>query len=486
MRKSVRAALAAALGLATIPTMALSGTASAASQYRIDWSPCPGFEQVQCGTMRVPVDWAKPRGPQITLTVARRPAGDPRHRIGTLFYNPGGPGDGGVKYILGADSFFSGVFSDTLKARFDLVAMDPRGVGDSTPVHCGVPVVVPGVTLFPKTEQEFQRLRQHSREVGLSCLRDSGELARHVDTASVARDHEALRLALGERRISWLAISYGAQIGAIYAALFPNGTRGMVIDAALEHSGSELIMTAEGIAITEDAFNRFAAWCPTSPTCALRGQDVATAFDHLVAAADAHPIPVEGAVRPVSGEDIRMAMPNLLALKEPSIYGPDASWAGASRALAAAMARDASAFALPPEADLSSRGANACLDYVSEIRTYADMQQRLELGRQLAPHMQGASEMWQVVNCLNWPIPATNPLHRLDVRGVPTLIVNATHDVETSYRWAYGLAGQIRGSAMLTREGDGHTSYYTSTCARAAIDNFLLSRSAPATQVCTS
>jgi pimeloyl-ACP methyl ester carboxylesterase len=293
-------------------------------------------------------------------------------------------------------------------------------------------------------------------------------------------------LALGDRQISWLAISYGAQIAANYAALFPDATRSLAVDAALEHSGSEVAMTAEGITITEDAFNRFVAWCPTSPTCALRGQDVATAFDQLVAAADVHPIPVDGAVRPVAGEDIRMRMFDLLALKEPSIFGPDASWAGASRALAAAMAGDASAFAVPPEADLSSRGAVACLDYDSEVRTWTDMQQRLVLGRQLAPHLQGASEMWQVVNCLNWPIPAANPLHRLDVRGVPTLIANATHDPETSYRWAYGLAAQIRGSAMLTREGDGHTSYYTSACARSAIDAFLLSRSAPATHVCTS
>ena len=487
MKKSVRAALTAtAVGLAAIPAMALTSSASAARHHGMVWSPCPGFETVQCGALSVPVDWAEPHGPQISLSVARRPADDPTHRVGTLFYNPGGPGDGGVKYVVGADSFFGGAFSDTLKARFDLVAMDPRGVGDSTPGHCAVPVVVPNVTLFPKTKQDFERLRRHSREVGLSCLRDSGDLARHVDTVSVARDHEALRLALGVRRISWLAISYGAQIAANQAALFPNGIRSMVIDAALEHSGSEVAMTADGIAITEDAFNRFVAWCPTSPTCALRGQDVAAAFDHLVAEADAHPMPVKGAVRPVSGEDIRMRMFDLLALKEPSIYGPDVSWAGASRALAAAMAGDASAFALPSEADLSSRGAIACLDYDSEIRTYADMQQRLVLGRQLAPHLQGASEMWQIVNCLNWPIPAANPLHRLDVRGVPTLIVNATHDPETSYRWAYGLAAQIRGSVMLTREGDGHTSYYTSACARSAIDAFLLSGSASPAQVCTS
>jgi pimeloyl-ACP methyl ester carboxylesterase len=389
-----------------------------------------------------------------------------------------------VKYVFGADSFFSGVFSDELKARFDIVAMDPRGIGDSTPVHCGVPVLTPDVMVFPKTAQEFQHLREHSRAIGLSCLRDSGALAAHVDTISVARDHEALRKALGVDKISWLAISYGAQVAANYAALFPRSTRGMVIDAALEHSGSEVMMTAEEISVSEDAFNRFAAWCPTSPTCALRGQDVAEVYDRLVAGADAHPIPVAGAVRPVNGEDIRMGTPRLLTLKEPSIYGPDASWAGLSRAIAAAVAGDASGFAIPVEEDLSGIAAIGCMDYNLDVHTYGEMQQRLLLGRELAPHLQGASELWQVINCVDWPIPPANPLRRLDVENVPTLIVNATHDPSTAYRWAYGLAAQIHGSVMLTRNGDGHTSYYTSACARAAIDAYLVTRTAPATQVC--
>ena len=344
---------------AVASTAGVSTALSPAHRFAIDWALCPGSDRTQCGTLNVPTDWARPRGEQITLAVARRPADQPGRRMGTLFYNPGGPGDGGVKYVFGADSFFAGVFSDDVKARFDIVAMDPRGIGDSTPVHCGVPVLAPGVTLFPKTEQEFLRLRDHSRAIGLSCLRDSGALAAHVDTISVARDHEALRKALGVDKISWLAISYGAQVAANYAALFPRSTRGMVIDAALEHSGSEVMMTAEEISVSEDSFNRFAAWCPTSPTCALRGQDVAAVYDQLVTGADEHPIPVAGAVRPVTGEDIRMGTPRLLTLKEPSIYGPDASWAGLSRAIAAAVAGDASGFAVPVEEDLSESQRSA-------------------------------------------------------------------------------------------------------------------------------
>jgi pimeloyl-ACP methyl ester carboxylesterase len=478
-------ALAAAC-LATAVCVVPSRASSADPGYAVNWAQCPGSDRTQCGTMTVPLDWANERGDRITLSVARRPADQPARRIGTLFYNPGGPGDGGVAYVLGADSFYSGVFSPELKARFDIVAMDPRGVGESTPVHCGVPVIAPGVTLFPQNETQFRALQRHSRAVGRSCLRDSGDLARHVDTVSVARDHEALRRALDVKRVSWLAISYGAQIAANYADLFPHRTRAVVIDAALEHSGGEIQMSTEGIAITEDAFNRFAAWCDTTTECALHGQDVGAVYDRLVREADAHPLAVPGAVRPVSGEDIRMATVNGLALKEPSIYGPDESWAGFSRKLQAALSGDGSPFGIPVEADLSARGANACLDYDLDVHTFEQLQQRMALAKQLAPHLQGGSELWQLINCIAWPIPVANPLHRVDVHGVPAMIVNATHDPETSYRWAFSLAAQFQGSVVVTRVGDGHTSYYTSACARGLIDGFLGHPVAPPAQTCTT
>jgi pimeloyl-ACP methyl ester carboxylesterase len=469
--------------VAASAAVAVAGAAAVPAP-KIHWTDCAGSERAQCGTIHVPLDWSEPHGDQITLAVARRPADRPGARIGTLFYNPGGPGDGGVKYVVGADGFFSGVFSAEVKARFDIVAMDPRGVGESTPIRCGVPVVVKGVTLFPRNRAQFDALKRHSRAVGRSCLRDSGELARHVDTASVARDHEALRKALGVRQVSWLAISYGAQIAANFAALFPDRNRVVVIDSALDHSGSETAMSAEGIAISEDAFNRFTTWCRTDRSCALRGRNVPRLYDLLVRRATAHPIRVDGAVRPVSGEDIVMATAPMLTLKEPSIYGPDASWAGFSRALAAALAGNAVAFAIPVGYDDPARGANACLDYNLDVHTWPQMQRRLDFARQLAPHLHGGSEIWQILNCIGWPIPPANPLHRLDVRGIPTMIVNATHDPETSYRWAHELAAQIRGSVMVTRIGDGHTSYYTSSCARTRIDAFLVSRHAPVSQVC--
>jgi hypothetical protein len=157
------------------------------------------------------------------------------------------------------------------------------------------------------------------------------------------------------------------------------------------------------------------------------------------------------------------------------------------------LAGDASAFAVPP---LPPEGtvitgfgalAVACQDYALEVRTFADMQRRIQLGRYLAPHLQGGSQSWLISQCVGWPVPPANPPRPLDVKGVPPLlIVNATHDANTSYKWAHVVAGQIRGSVVFTRVGDGHTSYLVSPCTRAVVDRYLIDRTVPGpAQVCT-
>ena len=144
----------------------------------------------------------------------------------------------------------------------------------------------------------------------------------------------------------------------------------------------------------------------------------------------------------------------------------------------------ATAFAVPHVDDPTDSDydvvASICSDYGSDVHTWAEMRRRLELGRRLAPHLRGASESWTALRCAGWPLPPSNPPRRLDVRGVPpVLLVNATHDPSTNYVWAHNLAGQIRGSVLLTRIGDGHTSYYTSPCVQAAIDRYLVTGRTP-------
>jgi len=473
-RRTVVVLLSLVASVVLLFSATTTATGGPRSHVRIDWEPCPQAPQSECGTLQVPVDWSRPHGPRISVAVARHRATDPSRRIGTLFYNPGGPGDGAAQYVANPETFFSA----ELIARFDLVGMDPRGIGGSTPIRCGLPAITATTTLFPHNEAEFDALTAHNRALGQSCLEQTGELLRHADTISVARDHEALRRALHAKTVSWFGVSYGTQVAANYAELFPGRTRAMALDAPLEHSLPEVHQLSGEILAAEDSFNRFADWCPTTDACALRGRDVRRTFDDLVARADREPIPVPGAIRPVTGEDIRMGTKGLLRFKEASIYGPQLSWAGLSQALQNALNGDASAFATgvagAEQTGLFGLLGNACLDYVPQVHTWAQMQQRLELGRQLAPHLQGAAETWQALLCIDWPVPATNPPRALQVRGVPALLVHAVHDPSDAYSWAHGLAAQIEGSQLLTRTGDGHTSYHTSPCAQSAMDRFLV------------
>jgi hypothetical protein len=121
-----------------IAVIFIAGAAQAAgdpgkpSRFKIDWSACEKSPQAQCGTLRVPIDWSKPSGATVSLAVARRPAKDQQQRVGTLFFNPGGPGDGAAKYIV---EVAEKVFSPTLLERFDLVGMDPPWLRASAIAH---------------------------------------------------------------------------------------------------------------------------------------------------------------------------------------------------------------------------------------------------------------------------------------------------------------------------------------------------------------
>jgi pimeloyl-ACP methyl ester carboxylesterase len=482
-------ALALTLGVAAaapIASAAQSGD-TPPEAFPISWTQCPDAPGIDCGTLRVPLDWARPGGEKISLTLARHRATDAAHRVGVLFINPGGPGGEAAEVAAAATQ----VFSAELVARFDIVGVDPRGIAGSTPVSCRIPNPQPGYTLFPRTEAQFEQMVRQNRELGRGCLEQTGRLLGHVDTVSVARDHEAVRIGLGEQTFNWLGLSYGSQIGANYAELFPHRVRAMVFDGALDHSASSVGLLADEIATVEDAFNRFATWCRTASTCAMAGRDVARAYDQLVARADASPIPVPGADHPVTGEDIRLATPSYLEFKQPTAFAPVPGWVRLGAAIRDARAGDASAFAVPPFQSPTEPTfgalAVACQDYALEVRTFADMQRRIQLGRYLAPHLQGGSQSWQINRCIGWPVPPSNPSRALSVHGVPpVLIVNATHDANTSYKWAHVLAGQIRGSVVFTRLGDGHTSYLVSPCARAVVDRYLVDRAIPdPAQVCS-
>src|SRR4051812_19632054 len=176
---------------AALVAATLAIPASAAAAPSLNWTACPfpgSPEQLQCASIQVPVDYAHPHGPSATVTVDRLPATG-AHPVGSLFFDPGGPGGSGTQIVY-AESLGFSLFSAATREHFDLIGVDPRGVGLSSPVRCDPAVLNRQVPVFPKNEAEFRRVVERNQALGRSCRRLTGPLLEHVDTVSAARDLE--------------------------------------------------------------------------------------------------------------------------------------------------------------------------------------------------------------------------------------------------------------------------------------------------------
>ncbi|MGH8882183.1 MAG: alpha/beta fold hydrolase, partial [Stackebrandtia sp.] len=278
------------LMLLSLPVIALAGyvavisTADAATD-GIDWKPCGETENVECGTVSVPRDWSRPDDDHIDLNMVRHVATSPDSTIGSLFFNPGGPGVPASGYV---GDYAEQTFSPELLERFDIIGIDPRGVGDSQQLHCDAPVHDPQVPQYPHSKEEYQELVAHNQKVADSC----DDSMPYLDSVSVAKDFDAVRAALGESTIDYLGQSYGSLLGTAYAQQFPDRIRTMVLDGVVDHSMSSDDLVIESAAAVENAFNRFALWCDTDTDCALHGRDVGDVWDALLEQATTDPIPV--------------------------------------------------------------------------------------------------------------------------------------------------------------------------------------------------
>ena len=208
----------------------LAGTTTAQAE-TLDWQPCAENAAVQCATITAPVDYAHPATGTVEVAVARKPATDPAHRIGVLFLMPGGPGGSGV------DTLVRDVpMPAELTARFDVVSFDPRGTNRSNPVMCDANLAANPPNVVPDTGGTLAAVKAYSRALGDSCREHTGPLVDHVDSANVARDIDAIRAALGERKLTLYGISYGTLAGQMYAENFPHRVRAMLLDSVFDHS----------------------------------------------------------------------------------------------------------------------------------------------------------------------------------------------------------------------------------------------------------
>ncbi|GAA2668125.1 MULTISPECIES: alpha/beta hydrolase [Actinosynnema] len=453
-----------------VASVLLAGTAQASpSPTGISWAPCPELADVECGELSVPVDRADPGDGRVGVAVARRVASDPARRIGVLVVNPGGPGNSGVDFVLRAD----GVFSPEVLARFDVVGFDPRGVGRSGAVVCSAEVVGRRPRVAPGGAAEFAALAAYNAELEADCRARTGPLHDHVDTLSVVEDVEALRVALGERRISFYGLSYGTLLGQQYAERHGARVRGVVVDSNVDHSQGTWRYAEVEAAGAEDAFEEFVAWCGRTSGCALHGRDVGAVWRGLLERAERGTLVLPGAGTPITADALRKNVRG-------AFYAP--AWASLAELLVALEAE--------PETVVAERESAAGADVVAEpfpavfcqdwalpvrdFREYAALTARV---RRVAPNMGGGQRPDQPIGtCLGRSADVANPQRPLRITGAPkVLMLNGAHDPATPLAGALNAHRQAGGAVVLvTYEGGGHGVYQRSACTRGVVDAYLL------------
>lgn len=430
-----------------------TSTTGSGSKGTIRWTDCgSGFE---CGTLRVPVDHAKPGGKTLELALIRHPASKPDQRIGSLLMNPGGPGASAIDLVR------SWPRAGTIGDRFDLVGFDPRGVGKSTPLDCHshLQEMYDADPSIDSPADETAILKTSKAFVS-ECARKYGDLLPYLGTTDVAKDMDAVRQALGEDQISYLGFSYGTSIGQEYARLFPTHVRAMILDGVVDQAPDGPTAAAQQAAGFTTALASYEHHCDTDG-CGFGGTKAAEVITEVSDAVERAPIPAPDADRP--------ATPGVLSLALGQALYSEQLWGSLSAALRGA--RDGDGSKLVALADMYlGRGpdgayrsgfeiyfAVSCLDDTwprDPDVLFADAKAAAK-----TDPIFGEPIVNDYVRCSLWPakpkplapVPATT-------KGLPPIVVvSTTKDPATPYENGVAVARQIPGAVLVTNEGEGHT-----------------------------
>ena len=440
----------------------------------------------------VPLDYSRPAGDTIQLSVIRKTATG--ERLGSLFINPGGPGASGYDLIAGS---FDYIANPDLQSRYDIYGWDPRGVGRSSPVRClgaaqldqylyGVPVNVAGSDAWLR-----ERLVQ-ATAFAASCVAGSGALIGHVDATSTARDLDILRAVSGDRKLNYLGFSYGTVYGTAYAELFPSLVGRMVLDGAIDPTLPEPTVFTAQMAGFDSAYRAFLANCVKAVGCPFSGS-----VDE--AAAQSSTLFAEIAARTLRNPDGRtLTAASLGAALAYPLYDR-AAWPTLSRMITGLKAGDPTiAFSFADtyndrERDgsyssntVASYTAELCLDgaYSSSLAgTKAELAEIQKAAPIVGIYL--AYSDWALVDtaCQSWPHRPLRSPHEASAPGAPAILVlGTTNDPATPYAWAESLAAQLHRGVLVTRKGEGHTAYAKGNdCIDSTVDRYLIAGAVPTT-----
>lgn len=483
---------------------------------RLAWEGCEPYATTQddkkaysnsaleCARLTVPLDYAKPDGVTVTVAVVRqRATGD---RIGSVVFNPGGPGASGISIVASlaeacvAAGLQPGCVDPALAGRFDFVGFDPRGVGASTPkIACqsdaqqdkdraeNWPGFMPSTTAADVTAAN-----DFSKKFVADCVKtisaegvDGTAFLAQVGTTNVAKDLDVLRAVLGEKQLTYVGWSYGTSIGTQYAEQFPGKVRAMILDGAVDPAVDSATDSLQQTAAFQRAFDTFAAWCAPRAGCPWTDAAAATTrFQSLAQPLMTSPLKLSDG-RVLSFLDAVIGVANAL-------YS-DTSWPALQAALEQMAAGKGDALmALADEYNgrdaaghysgmLEAFTAIRCMDSnrVTNAAAVTALNEKLIKAAPFQDNGQPAAAIFDA--CAFWPVPPTMTPHTPHPTGLaPVLVVSTKGDPATPYQAGVNLARDLHGR-LLSVDGTRHTAFLLSgiSCVDKAGNNYLIDLTLP-------
>jgi pimeloyl-ACP methyl ester carboxylesterase len=439
----------------------------------LEWGPCHDDSAtdaaLECATITVPLDYADPTGDTLDLALVRAPAtGD---REGAILFNPGGPGGSGFDFIAASGT---GIQSQMGLDSFDIVGFDPRGVDRSGGIRCVDDAFMEAHLYLddtPDTPEEQALLDEGNTGFNDGCKAKYGDTLQFYSTENTARDMDLIRAGMGEEQISYLGVSYGTYLGAVYATLFPDRVRAMVLDSAYEPNGDtvdEQYLT--NLVGFEGAFNDWATWCQADVACAFHATDVGARWDALRLQLDTNPL------TSTDGRSVNQS--TLDVATKAALYSRDA-WPILADNLAKAEQGDGSGV-LSMADDYAHRRADGTFDTLFqsigiiecasgiEPQPPTDAEALLKKIKEQAPRWGKditIDDLTDTTGGCSDLMPKQDVVELNYTADSPVVIIGGTNDPATPIRWAKEMTAAMGPNARLvTYTGEGHGQLLASTC----------------------
>jgi pimeloyl-ACP methyl ester carboxylesterase len=455
-------------------------------EQKVDWKSCG--KRILCTHVSVPTDWAYPAAGSLSLAVAYR-AADIAKPLGSVIFNPGGPGASGYDWILNSVDYLG---TSTLRANFNIVGFDPRGVGMSEPkVKCfdakQTDYMLYGDNGFPLgSPQDLKSTRELLGQFASACSKNTGPAMAHLDTVSAAKDIDVLRAVMGDAKLNYLGFSYGSLLGETYAALFPNKIKHMVLDGVIDPTVPDSVQSVTQLKGFDSALRNYLADCLSTSDCPFKGtvSQALAKIKTFLRALETKPLPTkDGRELTVGAANTGLIMP---------LYSQD-YWPQLSQAFAEAFDGDGTTF-IGLADSYNDRGANgqyttnlmeaniaiSCLD----ARQPSDESSMATQNSRMVAASPTLGRYWQfgALTCDAWPYPVVAHPKDYSAKGsAPILVVGTTGDPATPYSQAVSVANKVlRNGHLVTYNGEGHTAYGRSNeCVASAVDNYFIKSAVP-------